>query len=92
MTQDAISALSPVLYADSDLIKAKDVIKNNTLPPGKYEERNTEHIALWIHYCNKNCEGEDQVTEDRLNDYIDWLVESGTAESINTGKHRLLHA
>ncbi|KAJ2539821.1 hypothetical protein GGF49_004932 [Coemansia sp. RSA 1853] len=67
------------------LQQAKDVLEHwdNVAPSTKgcYSSR----IAMWIHYCNTYCNGDDRVDEKRLADYVEWLVSSGAAERIRQG-------
>ncbi|KAJ2227586.1 hypothetical protein EV180_002396 [Coemansia sp. RSA 518] len=67
------------------LQQAKDVLEqwDNVAPSTKgcYSSR----IAMWIHYCNTYCNGDDRVDERRLADYVEWLVSSGAAERIRQG-------
>lgn len=69
----------------TELQKAKDVLEAcNFVSPstkGCYSSR----IALWIHFCNQCCRGDDIVTEEKLADYVEWLVSSGSAERIRQG-------
>ncbi|KAJ2317114.1 hypothetical protein IWW52_003297, partial [Coemansia sp. RSA 2704] len=73
------------LFGSLELQKAKNVLeaceslKSST--KGCYSSR----IALWMHFCNQHCNGNDLVTDQRLADYVEWLIESGAAERIRQG-------
>ncbi|KAJ2454580.1 hypothetical protein EV183_001451 [Coemansia sp. RSA 2336] len=45
----------------------------------------SSRIALWMHYCNMYCNGDDRINSQRLADYVEWLVSSGAAERIRQG-------
>ncbi|KAJ2791958.1 hypothetical protein GGI18_000767 [Coemansia linderi] len=82
MNQDATPAPKPVIYTDNELQMARDVIKDCAFVSDETREYYCPPIALWIHYCNKYCKGNVEVTDSRLADYFGWLVDSGVAESM----------
>ncbi|KAI7835093.1 hypothetical protein BX661DRAFT_10682 [Kickxella alabastrina] len=68
-----------------ELMRAKEVLEAcdfvSTSTKGCYSSR----IALWMHYCAQRCGGDERVTEERLADYVEWMVTSGSAERIRQG-------
>ncbi|KAJ2162891.1 hypothetical protein GGF46_000274 [Coemansia sp. RSA 552] len=67
------------LQRAKDALEACDFVSPST--KGCYSSR----IALWMHYCNIYCNNDDRVTEKRLADYVEWMVNSGSAERIRQG-------
>ncbi|KAJ2747220.1 hypothetical protein GGI20_000741 [Coemansia sp. BCRC 34301] len=65
-----------------ELQKAKDELDNCTFVSPSTKGCYSSRIALWIHYCNQCCNGDDAVTGSRLGDYVEWMVDSGAAERI----------
>ncbi|KAJ2492929.1 hypothetical protein GGF44_006200 [Coemansia sp. RSA 1694] len=69
-----------------ELQLAKDVLDSCTFVSPGTKGCYSSRIALWMHYCNENCDGDDAVTSVRLADYAEWMISSGAAESIRKGK------
>ncbi|KAJ1671661.1 hypothetical protein GGF44_000850 [Coemansia sp. RSA 1694] len=65
-----------------ELQKAKDELDGCTFVSPSTKGCYSSRIALWIHYCNEHCEGDDAVTGARLAAYVEWMVSSGAAERI----------
>ncbi|KAJ2765265.1 hypothetical protein IWQ56_004166, partial [Coemansia nantahalensis] len=65
-----------------ELQKAKEILEGceflSLSSKGCYSSR----IAMWIHFCNTYCGGDDLITGRRLADYVEWLVSSGAADRI----------
>ncbi|KAJ2256490.1 hypothetical protein GGI13_001172 [Coemansia sp. RSA 455] len=78
-----------VLYTDSELKKARDVLKNCTFKSESSKEDFSTRIALWIHYCNEHCKGDDRVTESGLLKYVEWMANSG---GVTSKGHALSHS
>ncbi|PIA13419.1 hypothetical protein COEREDRAFT_89621 [Coemansia reversa NRRL 1564] len=68
-----------------ELQKAKDVLDACEFVSPSTKSCYSSRIAMWIHYCNMYCRGDDHVTESRLSDYVEWMVSSGAAERIRQG-------
>ncbi|KAJ2465000.1 hypothetical protein GGI03_002913, partial [Coemansia sp. RSA 2337] len=68
-----------------ELQKAKIALEPCTFVSPSTKGCYSSRIALWIHYCNKYCGGDDRVTDVRLADYLEWMVGSGTADAIRQG-------
>ncbi|KAJ2611402.1 hypothetical protein H4S08_003176 [Coemansia sp. RSA 1365] len=68
-----------------ELQKAKDVLDACEFVSPSTKSCYSSRIAMWIHYCNMYCRGDDHVTERRLADYVEWMVSSGAAERIRQG-------
>ncbi|KAJ2065801.1 hypothetical protein GGI17_000070 [Coemansia sp. S146] len=84
MSQDATPSLNAsLLYTDNVFQKAKDVLEKCTFVGEDTKECYSSRIALWIHYCNQFSGGDDKVTDSRLADYVEWMVNSGYAERIH---------
>ncbi|KAJ1915112.1 hypothetical protein LPJ71_002167 [Coemansia sp. S17] len=89
MSQDETPAsTATVLYTDSELEKARDVLKNCTFKSESSKEDFSTRIALWIHYCNEHCKGDDRVTESGLINYVEWMANSG---GVTSKGHALSH-
>ncbi|KAJ1908743.1 hypothetical protein GGI16_003939 [Coemansia sp. S142-1] len=89
MSQDETPAsTATVLYTDSELEKARDVLKNCTFKSESLKEDFSTRIALWIHYCNEHCKGDDRVTESGLDNYVEWMANSG---GVTSKGHTLSH-
>ncbi|KAJ2886914.1 hypothetical protein H4R27_000350 [Coemansia aciculifera] len=87
MSQDAtLSSKTAAFYTDNVFQKAKDVLEKCTLVNEDTKECHSSRIALWIHYCNQFSGGDDKVTDSRLADYVEWMVNSGYAERIRQEK------
>ncbi|KAJ2099783.1 hypothetical protein IW146_009704, partial [Coemansia sp. RSA 922] len=69
-----------------ELQKAKDELEGCTFVSPSTKGCYSSRIALWIHYCNQCCGGDDKVTDSRLADYVEWMVSSGSAERIRQGQ------
>ncbi|KAJ2025257.1 hypothetical protein GGI06_000657 [Coemansia sp. S85] len=81
-------APNPVLYAECEYQKAKDILANSLVSLDSRESYYTR-FALWIHYCNKHHGGNDVVTGSRVADYVEWLVGSEIADGIRHNHPRL---
>ncbi|KAJ1815562.1 hypothetical protein LPJ60_005665, partial [Coemansia sp. RSA 2675] len=69
-----------------ELQKAKDELEYCTFVSPSTKGCYSSRIALWIHYCNQCCGGDDEVTDARLANYVEWMVSSGSAERIRQGQ------
>ncbi|KAJ2851369.1 hypothetical protein IWW36_001136 [Coemansia brasiliensis] len=69
----------------SKLQKAKDVLELSDEVAPSTKSCYSSRIALWMHYCNTYCNGDDRINAQRLADYAEWLVSSGAAERIRQG-------
>ncbi|KAJ2790240.1 hypothetical protein H4R20_007044, partial [Coemansia guatemalensis] len=74
---------SPFTFVE--LQKAKDVLDACDFVSPSTKSCYSSRIAMWIHYSNMYCRGDDHVTERRLADYVEWMVSSGAAERIRQG-------
>ncbi|KAI9501907.1 hypothetical protein BX070DRAFT_33086 [Coemansia spiralis] len=68
-----------------ELQRAKDVLESCDLVSPSTKGCYSSRIALWMHYCTVCCNGDEEVTEQRLADYVEWMVSSGSAERIRQG-------
>ncbi|KAJ2631922.1 hypothetical protein H4R22_001630 [Coemansia sp. RSA 1290] len=68
-----------------ELQKAKDVLELSDEVAPSTKSCYSSRIALWMHYCNSYCNGDDRINAQRLADYVEWLVSSGAAERIRQG-------
>ncbi|KAJ1807850.1 hypothetical protein LPJ75_004709, partial [Coemansia sp. RSA 2598] len=68
-----------------ELTKAKEVLEACTFVSPSTKGCYSSRIALWLHFCNQCCNGDDRVTEERLAEYVEWMVSSGSAERIRQG-------
>ncbi|KAJ1905071.1 hypothetical protein LPJ81_002128 [Coemansia sp. IMI 209127] len=71
--------------SDVELQRAKDVLDSCDLVSNSTKGCYSSRIALWMHYCTVCCNGDEQVTGQRLADYVEWMVSSGSAERIRQG-------
>ncbi|KAJ2550725.1 hypothetical protein EV175_003963, partial [Coemansia sp. RSA 1933] len=71
--------------SDVELQRAKDILEPSDLVSESTKGCYSSRIALWMHYCAECCNGDEQVTGQRLSDYVEWLVSSGSAERIRQG-------
>ncbi|KAJ1717938.1 hypothetical protein LPJ61_007027, partial [Coemansia biformis] len=71
------------------LQRAKDIVETcDTVSPGTkgcYSSR----IVTWIHFCNTYYSSDDLIIEQRLADYVEWLVSSGAVDHIRQGTTRI---
>ncbi|KAJ2785795.1 hypothetical protein H4R18_000341 [Coemansia javaensis] len=75
----AIDHLRCQLQRAKDVLERCDTVSLST--KGCYSSR----IALWIHFCNLRYGGNDIITEERLAEYVEWMVSSGAADRIRQG-------
>ncbi|KAJ2673422.1 hypothetical protein GGH99_006040 [Coemansia sp. RSA 1285] len=74
-----------IIVSDIELQRAKDVLESCDLVSPSTKGCYSSRIALWMHYCAVCCNGDEQVTGQRLADYVEWMVSSGSAERIRQG-------
>ncbi|KAJ2840533.1 hypothetical protein FBU31_000333 [Coemansia sp. 'formosensis'] len=78
----APTSVKPVLYTDNELEKAKEILKDSKGGSPSTRERNTQSIAMWMHYCKETLKGDDKVDEEGIYKYVEWMMTKGVTERI----------